>query len=445
MNQSNIAVFYNKSDSVPVTLTIDLLDINGVQQSSSQLSLDAHQEFDVSVDTLPGFSRQSYGLVRVSTSLPGLVDGHMALYRSSPSGDEMEFTILREHQNSLRGDAFAVFNTNQPSQKQSHSEDVVLHWLQLANHDLNDWKGFSVFRYDSNGAVVSSNHIDIPPQGRRDLEAGHDDPILNRVGLVRVVPDDQNAPYGGELIRYGGNSSRGVFPSSFSFAMADNLEQGSGGIQRVSVTRGAGGVNYLELSNLDDLTETVQLKIQSNYGRLAFQGSFDLAGKHQVHIPVSAYFSLGEVGYAEVTSFGHRRLLVKSSVYFYAPDASVSDAYNVSGRENLSIGGSSVYNVFLGQFNWLKVFNTSSQTNLVTVEAFAANGTLLGSRTMVLPGETGSDLELRENLGFDLENNTYGELRIRSSLPNTIMSDLLRIRPSRDGSAIDLATQLPLR
>lgn len=443
LNQSNIAVFINKLPSANARVQIELLDIDGHVRSQSGFQLAPHQEFDFPINQLEGFQADSYGLVRVSFSPPGAIDGHTALYRFGTS--DLEYELIREHQNSIRGVSYASFNTIQPSRRPVDQQNLVIHWLQLSNHDLNSWKSFTVNRYLSGGSLLESRRLSIPPQGRRDIQAGHTDSVQGRVGTVEVIPDDPSAAYGGELFRTGSNAPTGVQPTRFDFGIADKLEPGTVLPQYVSVSRGAGGVNYLELTNLSNVRDDIAVEVDSNFGSQLLFTSYSLEPRQQIHLDLSQVLHSGEAGYARIASANQHAVLVKSSVYFFKPDGQVADAYSAPGRTLVSGQGFSVYNVFLNQQNWLKLFNTSNAQVSAFVDAYDLNGVLLGTRTLLLDPHSGQDLELKLSLFFPLGTDTYGTIVVRTPAADALAADLLRIRNSALGPYVDLAKILSFR
>ncbi len=436
LDQSNLAVFFNKLDSGTATVTIEILDINGFVRSSQSFDLGPKQEFDFPLEILEGFAENEYGLARVTFSPPGAIDGHTALYKFGV--DEVQYELIREHQNSIFGSSFASWNTNQPSRNPSQLGNVVLNWLQLSNHHMTVGKWFTVRRYLGVGALFSTLRVYIPPQGRRDIAAGHEDLVLGRSGTVHVIPDDPTSPYGGELFRYGGDSPVGLFPSTFSFGLADKLEQGFSVPQFVSVSRGAGGVNYLELSNLTEEDQTIHVTVDSNFGERLLDADYDFDSMQQAHFDMNEVLRPGEAGYARIFSTSNSPVLVKSTVYFFKPDGSVSDAYNAPGKLLVSGEVFSSYNVFLEQLNWLKVFNTSAGEVEVDVDAYSYLGVLLGTRTFKVPANSGRDYELKGHLNLPLGSDQYGALVLRSRPSGVLAADVVRIRSSQNGDSIDL-------
>ena len=445
LRQANVAALYNKSGTAVAQVKLSLLDLDGHVLSTRRLTLQPHAEFDFLVNEMPGFATNSYGLVKVEFTPAGTIDGYTGLYRLAPDGEEVEIDLLKEHQNSFTGTAYGTFNTCQPSRNPSELKNVVIHWLQLENLDRNFWRAFTVNRYDRNGQRIDSRRVSIPPEGRRDIQAGHEDVVQCRFGLVEIIPDDRQTQYAGELFRYGGDSVAGIFPSSFSFGIADKLDVGERKPQLVAVSRGADGENYLEITNLGSTATTARVEILSNFGATKLNTFLSLQPKQQVHLDLRSSLAEGEVGYARVSSSDQAQLLVRSTEYYHKPNGSISTAYSSFGRKPIVRDASSGHNEFFGQFNWLKLFNTSSSTTVVTIEVFRRDGSLIGKTYLTLRPRKGLDVELAQSFGFDLGTNTYGKLRVTSSVKNAVVMDALRLKPSADGTSVDLAKMLPLR
>ena len=118
----------------------------------------------------------------------------------------------------------------------------------------------------------------------------------------------------------------------------------------------------------------------------------------------------------------------------------------IRDRPNYAVPKHGTYNTFLGQQNWLKLYNDSTTAQTVTIsvnQLGIANPAIpLGSTTVTLAPGQGIDAELSATLGLNLPANTYGTVEV-SSTGNDIFAQVLRLRMLN--GYIDLAEGIPVR
>ena len=445
IRQSNIAAFVNKTDDTDAVLNLELLDRFGNTLSNTSLTLAPREEFDVSMNDLPGYLPETYGSMRVTFDPPRSIDGNAGLYRFNPSVTENEFLMLREYENSTFGNSYASMNTFQPSLNSADSEYQVIHWLQVLNHNETTSKDFTVNRYDDVGALIDTRSFTVPAKGRWDLQAGHEDPVARRVGLVEVVPQDPNSPYGGELFRYGGNQIFGIFPDAFFFGISDTLKQGIPMKQFLSVSRAGNANSIIELTNLDTVSESIQVEVfDTATGTQIHNQIVNLGTYQQVHIITDSFLAPGQIAYALVTPLSGKEILAKNTVYFYRPDLSVSSAYTTGGRELLGGSLMSNYNTFLAQSNWLKLYNFNASTANMTLDVYNIDGTLNASQNFTINPNMGFDLNIETDLGIGLNSSSYGGYSLTSDTP-LFGADNLRFNFSPGFDYVDIGKVLPVR
>ena len=444
LEQTNVAGFINKTSDQTVTATLDLRDRFGNSLSSTDITVPPRGQRDIILNDLAGFIPDDYGSVRVTFSPPGALDGYSAFYRFSPVDSETEFAMVREFENSLTGNSYAVFNNFQPSLNPADVGLQVLHWLQIVNQNETDASTFTVNRYDSEGVLFETGDITIPARGRFDIQAGHEDLIRNRFGLVEVVPLDPTSPYSGELFRYGGNQIAAA-PDEFFFGLSDNLSQGESNAQVVSISRTGGGESILEVTNIDSAPEEVQVEaFDSATGEKLLDTILSLDPNQQVHLLSSSFFELGQVGYAKITPLNGQTILAKNTVYFYRTSGSVNSAYTTPARQAISGTVFSHYNTFLGQNNFLKLFNFNAVSTDLRVEFFDIDGNSLDVANISVPSNQGFDLSAITNLNFNLPANTVGSYELSTSQP-MFAADNLRFNFSEVDGSIDIGKVLPIR
>ncbi len=129
--------------------------------------------------------------------------------------------------------------------------------------------------------------------------------------------------------------------------------------------------------------------------------------------------------------------MLKSTVYFQNTSQQISSAYSKIGGLLLTGNGESVYNTFLAQSNFLRLFNNSASTVNVTVEVYDLAGVMAGSSVVEVPANSGQDVELNATLGFGLPIDTFGIVSVTPDIGNAVNVQNVRVKPTTDFSAID--------
>ena len=450
LDQVTVEVFTNKGTQ-PLNVIATVLDLNGNQLGRQTLTLAPSQEFDLIVNDIPGYSRDSYGLVRLDFNRPRSLEGHSAAYRITDDGfgfrDEsnIEFGILRPFGNLQRGTTYAFFNTNQPSFNPADANNTVPNWVQIGNADATLTKSFTVKKYDDAGVLLDTIRTTIPPQGRRDVDGGHARPGGRKIGLVQIIPDDPNARYLAQVFHYGYNVPAGIVPTGFSFADGEASREGVTQPQYLNISRGAGSITWVAVANVTTTPTTARVRFIDNDGTQLFNEVITLGKYSQRHIAASNYLAEGHTGVAIVTPLGSNKIISNTRSYYYQDNGSVTEMSLLEGRHLLGDDISSLYNTFFNQLNWLRIFNTSGQSQTFTIETYNNRGVLIGVDPLTLPAQHGIDVELFYSLGVPVQNDSYGIVRINPNNPGVIFAESRRIKPGAPGIDIDLSKPLPLR
>ena len=445
LEQTTVFALYNNSPA-PVNADLTMYDLAGVALSSQTVTIQPNAEFDILVNTLPGYTPNNYGTVRIDFPQPGSLDGYAAVYRYSPVvvdplNPELEFAIVKEFTNPSQGTTYAVANTLQPSLDAASANNPVFNWLQIVNQESAASKGFTVNRYDSNGIMFDSQHLTLGPLARMDTQAGHEDstnPSLNRpkeTSLVEIVPDDSSARYSAELFRF----------SDDAYALADNLSTGDVMTKSVFVSTGGTGDVYAELYNVSNTADVYNVEVRNYAGVVLSSTSVAIAPKALVHIPISPLLGLAGSGVATASSVSGEKFIFKATTYFRSVDGHVQTAMTRHAGSRIALVGNSAHNTFLSQFNWLKLYNFDSSPRTVNVEVFNIGGTSLGSANVIVPAGQGVDAELQTSLGIPIGSNTYGKVRITSTVPDVILADIVKTKSSAEGPYLDSVKGLPVR
>ena len=117
-----------------------------------------------------------------------------------------------------------------------------------------------------------------------------------------------------------------------------------------------------------------------------------------------------------------------------------------SGAPNYSTPRYGSYNTFLGFSNWLRLFNDNPIPATITVTVAelgnASPATPLGSTSIVLQPFSGVDAELISTLGLSIPADTYGTVKVESTI-NGVFAEMLRLKDLN--GVIDIAASSPVR
>lgn len=438
LSMTNILELINRSNQ-DARVIVSLYGSNGVKASEIEVAIGAKSQRDLIVNEMTGFAADSYGIVTVefAAGLTDALDGRLSYYRASANGAGMEFAFAVPFVPPVRGESAVTFNTYQPSLNPVESTDVVAQWLAIVNL-ASTAQNYTVTRYNQLGTIVSIDRVGVPAFGRLDIEAGHLNPGPQFVGLHVIRPDSKE-PYLAQLFRYGLTSD----PSRYSFAFPLLARRGNGETQQVSISRGANGENWLELANVTNASVGVALRFYDTAGTLLDTVSTSLDPFAQQHFNAGARLPDGASGHVEVVPTADASVIGQSMFYFRDASGSINAMYgsHLSESYGSKIFGS--YNLYLGMFNWLRIYNTSSSASTVTLTIHppgqdpSVSQFLLGARS-------GTDLGLHDVAQFNTAPDTFGVVELESSQPFSISGELLRLRTTPNG-LIDFAAPTRMR
>lgn len=463
LDQTNVIVLANKS-SAPMIVFFTLYDRNGDHAFRyDDVEVPANGQRDIVLNRLRGFPEDDYGVVRIDFDQPGALDGHSVSYREGENGD-YEFAITRQFKNSVHASSQAFFNTIQPSQNPDEASNAVISYAQISN--IEDFaEGYTLEVYDEAGSLLSTSHVDIPAQGRRDIEVA---PGAGKVGLLVARPDNFESRYLAQIVSYGSNQPVGMTPTAFNFAFSeefqdvrDNFET----IKYLNVSRGAGAKNWIAIANV--FGSDVNLSIVDSNGNKVLDQDLSIGLRSQLHFDVNAVLGEGQSGIAVITPASGGSVIANSRAYYSDSSGRITDASLQEFGSFFAFGITTPvsfaafqgnYNTFLGNLNWLRLFNVGESNSIVNVELLDQNGISLGNQDLVVGAGRGLDIELGSMLSFHVPENTYGLVRLsapfgllsrarpRASFNFEIVPQLLRLKPSSiDPSVVDLASPLQLR
>ena len=408
------------------TVTVKLYRSDGSGASQRSIYIDSYSQYDQVLNELPGFDSQSYGIVTLDHDSAN-INGRVSYYRQATGSGDFDFAYSIPFGSTLGGTTYTPFNTFQPSHNPAHFGNRVLNWLSVVNLDTAEYRSFTVNRYLQDGTLVRSDTISVPPFGRADIDGGHGEGA-DRVGLNQIIAESSSA-YLALLMRYG---ERGA---DFDFATPFIASAGSAETKWVPISSGASGLNWVEVGNTGESEAQVAVNVFDNFGRELIPGGehFTVPAKGQHHIFASSLLEPGFSGAAQIRSENNITLSSASLYYFFDSSGQTSAVY--AARDSLpsttSLNGS--YNLFLGMFNWLRVFNTEASAQQARLLVYSPSG--VHEQTLDLAPHSGADLGLHQFANYGTSPDTYGLVQIEGG---GLMADLIRVREtSRFAAELD--------
>jgi hypothetical protein len=443
LSMQNIVALLNRG-STPISVSARMFDADGNALGETAVDIPANGEKDLPVNLLPGFRKDAFGVLRLNFPSE-LLDGNGLFYRFASDGKQLEFETGSNLQSGLFGTSYVTFNTIQPSRRTSQLENEVANWLSLSNMDSSQTKSFRADFYSQTGELFRTENISVPPLGRRDIEAGHQNPGPGNVGLIRIVPSDVNAPYSAILTRYGASANISALSKFYHFALLLPARYSSSLTQWAPISRGGNGENWVVLANAGALPGRFRVTFHSNSGTQLGSLDIDIAAFAQVHFFADSLLAPAETGAVEISSLNGAAFNAESTVYFYDRRTDeVTAAYATPARAPVSCEQVAAHNSFLGQADFLKIFNIGSQSAAPNLILFADSGTPLGSSGITFPPLTGTDMAIGQ-LPYSQGADHFGEVQVLCQPGSDVIGDLLRYQPSANGERIEAAESLPLR
>lgn len=443
LSMQNVVALINR-DNTALGVVAKMLNQDGHQLSTTSLLIPANGEVDLAVNLLPGFHEMALGVLRLEFDR-NVFDGNGFFYRFAKDNKTLEYMAGTAFDSALTGTSYVSYNTFQPSRRPGQFDNEVTNWLSISNMDSGATKQFTVRLYAQDGGIVKTSVLSVPPLGRRDIAAGHDDPGPSHAGTVQIVPTDDTAPYTASLARYGASAAVSAFAKFYHFAVLLPARNQTEGTEWAPISRGADGENWAVLTNTSNTTGTFRLRFLSSNGSELSSLDVAVPAHGQLHAFANAILPSGGSGLVEVTPLDARQYVCESTFYFYdQSNGELTAAYASPSRRPL--GGALIgsYNTFLNQFDFVKVFNVG---NVVSSETFTLNngaGTALGSSSMQLDTMQGSEFAVHE-LPYAPGKNVFGSFGISAGHSGITLAEILRIQFSANGKRVEAAQSLPVR
>ena len=453
LNVTAIAEVINVgTEPLDVTITLFRMDGNlsvGLP-GTIHTSLAHGEQRDFVLNAMEGFEQDRYGVVKLEFNHTSY-NGRVIYYKpkgSSPRSwkenyfDDFDYVFVNPFVGPLQGKSFVSFNTYQPSSAQKDNDHLVPNWLTLINADTASSQYFRIRKYSENGEILAPSstvgtvqevckvegdylRCKVNPMGRIDIDGGHVLPGPNHIGQVDIEPEDPNAKYSANLIRYGMNAPPTIYTTSYSFGAYFQTRPGSSKTQIVPVWRIGGADSWVEVSNVLDTPADVTVRYYDYEGNELGVLTEHLSAKESKHFEASRFLPENGLGVAWVNSSTPEALIAQVAVYYRDMSGAMTAMLSVQGREPFNQKIYGTFNTFLSAYNYLKIVNLTDTQR--TLKLTAGNEV----KTVVLNPRGGMDLELKSGL-FNLESNSLGVVSIEDSEPGKIFSQVIRVKPSSE-------------
>lgn len=443
LSMQNVVALTNKG-ATPQTVIARLLNANGSQLSSTPVVVPANGELDLPVSSLTGFQPSAFGVLRLEFSGDEL-DGNGFFYRLGADAQTLDYMIGLPLQNAMYGESYVNFNTIQPSRRSTQLGNEVANWLSITNLDSGADALYRVEFYDQAGTLERTVRVSVPPLGRRDIAAGHEDSGPRKVGLARIIPLDAEPIYSAALVRYGASGSASNLSKFFHFALAMQARPGSAATQWAPISRAARGENWLVVTNVSSLSGAFRVVFHASSGATLGSVDLNLAPFAQTHLFAGSILGSDQTGYAEITSLSARELIAESTVYFYDSETNeATAAYASEARSPVGTVQFGVYNRFLSMANFVRGFDTSGAGANAVLTTSSEAGAPLGANALALSPSNGFEVSVHTLSGAPPVN-SYGPIELDTTAANAVISEVLRYQPSADGQRIEAIASTPIR
>jgi len=446
LEQINVVSIINSCDAAE-TVTLTIYDINGNQVDQVTTSLAGNATRDFIVNDFSGVGADTYGFLDVSFSNSGCAQGYQSFYKLGDEvldsgAPEIEFQIKLPFKGGITGPGYLTFNTIHPA---GDSDAIVPNWLQVTNLDATAAKTFTSNLYDLSGNLIESTTFTLPPLGRQDVQAGHENPGPGFTGMVEVIPADPSAEYIAQLFRYGIPDPTDL--STFDYAMGFQATNGKIGCQMVNVSSGGGGQNWLVVANAESSAQSLTVEITDIFGATSIASiPVSLAANAQEHIFVSQFLPDGASGIATVCSDSDQNFITENNVYFTG-SSGLCSAYGTQGRPGQCADGHTGFNTFWNQTNWVRLTTPENFQVDVEIRVFDMFGNLIASFPAWIAPGMGVDFNLSEP-PFSVPADTIGTVEVvhDPSTPGAVLVEVLQVgEPTQTCESFSSAVALPVK
>ncbi|MCB0344025.1 MAG: hypothetical protein KDD66_02865 [Bdellovibrionales bacterium] len=425
--------------STDTTATISLYSITGNHIYSLSYLISAGQQYDVVLNSFPGFLTDSYGIVMITYS-GGELDGRSSYYR--PSGSQYEFAYSAPFAPVLRGTTGLSFNTYQPSVNSSELNWRVNNWLSIVNLAASS-KQFRVKTYNQVGALLADVTHTVPAFGRSDVDGGHELVGPSIIGFHEIIPLDQDEPYIALLTRYGTNAGPSEAETAYTFAFPLSAHAGTGRPIFLPTSRQFGETNWIEVVNTSASATSVTIEWYDSDGSLKLTQFINLDPHAQLHFQADGtILDSGERGHVRITPTVANSIIAQSMLYYRSSSGSIQAMSGVQAKEALGSEYSGSYNLWLNMENYLTISNILNQTVVVRIDSAGSDSSTGTAFVTLAPYETTS-IPVHSTAELNTSPDTYGSLLLTPDAIRSLIVDTHRLR--YESSNLDFAFPTTVR
>jgi hypothetical protein len=426
LGMTNILELINNTETAQ-DVVVTIFDINGNGASPIPVTVPAGGQIDLVLNGREGFTADSFGVVTIQ----GSIIGRLFYYRNGLSALDFEFAFGIPFGRPTYGISSVGFNTFQPSLDPVQANNPVLNWLSVVNLSTSA-EAFVVKKYDMQGSLLSESGFSLQPFQRADLDGGHDNPGPNNVGLLKIIPQNNSAPYLAQLIRYGVNGA------GFDFAFPLVAKKGSGDKIYVPLTTKDKATNYLEVVNTSDVSTTAVLKFYNRSGFLVRMQEIGFGPNAQGHLLINGdVLADEELGHVEIDADKPHTIVSQSMSYLRNDKQQIISMFGLQGELRRSEKISTSYNLFLGMSNDLRVSNLSSGILNYTLKIRQVGNPNFTTLNLSLQPFATEELFLAQTQTYGTASDTYGTVILESPAAGQLQAHVVRKHSGFFDTALD--------
>lgn len=409
----------------PVTPIVTIYSINGQVIDSKTVPIDSLNQVDLNIHDIVG--PDTYGVIKITwDDKPGkTLAGRMSNYRLNADKESYSFAFAKELRNPIRGRTYATGNSFDPI----GLGYLVPNWAEIVNLD-NKTRKFTYRLYNQAGEILSSQVVQVPALGERDVQAGHE--AGEGAYLAEFIPDDGATDYFATVTRYSSNAPGGQVPETYNFAFPLDARAGNGDKQYALISNDVGScwsqTNWFEVINVREKPITAHLTFRGKDGEKIDQTSYLLDPMSQYHFNASALLDKGQNGTVILSASDPGSLIAQSSVYYHdCADNILQAGYSAPARIPGQDVQAGTVNTFLGMNNILTLISTTKDETALVLEV-RSFGELLSEQEQTLDGYHGLGFDLNDANIFGTAPDIYGTLTLRTDGAQKVLAEILRLR-----------------
>ena len=193
-----------------------------------------------------------------------------------------------------------------------------------------------------------------------------------------------------------------------------------------------GQLSYVEAANTSSDEAAIVLEVYGQEGGLVSSLDAVLPAKSQAHFRVDSLLIAGSSGSVKLRTSSPNAVIAHVMQYLVHPQTkSCTSAYSLPLRQSHGGGATASFNLFLGQFNWLKLYNTTAHVESAVIQFRDGSPDY---RAYLWPKAT-REIGVHDRSVTGLSANTYGRLTVNCNNPAAVAVELLRLHVNSQGIA----------